>query len=64
MQSIRLPENTRNVVLVMNLIAIPIERGSCDINISVGSAVNTGDHSAKNRRNFPSHEHKCHTVRT
>ena len=25
---------------------------------------NTGDHCAKNRRNFPSHKHKCHTVRT
>ena len=25
---------------------------------------NTGDRSAKNRRNFPIHKHKCHTVRT
>ena len=25
---------------------------------------NTGDRSAKNRRNFSSHKHKCHTVRT
>ena len=25
---------------------------------------NTGGHSAKNRRNFPSHKHKCKTVRT
>ena len=24
----------------------------------------TGDHSAKNRRNFPSLKHKCHSVRT
>ena len=28
------------------------------------SFIHTGGHSVKNRRNFPSHKHKCKTVRT
>ena len=32
--------------------------------VSIEVYLNTGDHSAKNRRNFPSHKHKCKTVRT
>ena len=33
-------------------------------NTNLKGICNTGDHSAKNRRNFPSHKHKCKTVRT
>ena len=34
------------------------------VSLLENACLHTGGHSAKNKRNFPSHKHKCKTVRT